>query len=404
MKNKFLFIQKKFRLTLNWLSERPAAIQLSLVKMRIFTLRKLYKNGHRFVSILVKHKEKVVGIFALALMGASVMLIPPLQDFVITKLGDTDGPSAIRSLLQTLAGAMLGATAIVSSLVLFSMQINVDRLPHGLFRHLSTDVRLLIAFASAFILAFLVGIMSLFANKELIGIAILSATWATLLILILFHYSYRRALVLINPLSQLKVVVDKSRRELKKWARRADQEASLLVEDKNSADVFDKYLSQRYDRGRIVFYQRNPQWSQNALQEVNYLISISRRYIEKGDYEISAAAMDALILINAAYIEAKGKTFFTNKFLIENPMTVDGFINTSLEHLRQSCRIAISRGDEQQINQILKTLAILASRYAQIDYSEQHASKFHAKLAATYLTNAIEQIVPHNMPDVLMNG
>ena len=63
--------------------------------------------------------------------------------------------------------------------------------------------------------------------------------------------------------------------------------------------------------------------------------------------------MNAIVAINAAYVEAKGKTFFANQLLLENPLTTDGFINDTLEHLRQMARIGISRGDEEQIEQTL---------------------------------------------------
>src|SRR5262245_58061172 len=52
---------------------------------------------------------------------------------------------SLRALLLALGAALIGAAAIVSSLVLFAMQVNVERMPHALFRRLSPDVRLLAA-------------------------------------------------------------------------------------------------------------------------------------------------------------------------------------------------------------------------------------------------------------------
>jgi len=114
--------------------------------------------------------------------------------------------------------------------------------------------------------------------------------------------------------------------------------------------------------------------------------------------------MNAIIAINAAYVEAKGKTFFTYQFMFDNPLTSDGFINDTLEHLRQTSRVGVSRGDEQQIEQALRTFAALVRVYAAIDYASIGASKTHAHLAAGYLTGEVERLVPHNMPDVLMEG
>ncbi len=114
--------------------------------------------------------------------------------------------------------------------------------------------------------------------------------------------------------------------------------------------------------------------------------------------------MNAIIAINAAYVEAKGKTFFTYQFMFDNPLTSDSFVNDTLEHLRQTARVAVSRGDEQQIEQAFRAFAALVRVYAAIDYASLGASKTHAHLAAGYLTGEVERIVAHNMPDVLMEG
>lgn len=96
---------------------------------------------------------------------------------------------------QALGAVLVGAAAIVSSLVLFAMQINVERMPHGLFRRLSSDVRLLAAFAATFLIALLVTASSLTLDRARIATTIFGAACGTILILALFLYSYRRAVV-----------------------------------------------------------------------------------------------------------------------------------------------------------------------------------------------------------------
>ena len=90
--------------------------------------------------------------------------------------------------------------------------------------------------------------------------------------------------------------------------------------------------------------------------------------------------------------------------MIDNPATSDGFINDTLEHLRQTARVAVARRDEQQIEQTLRTFPELARVYAAIDYGSLHASKTHAHLAAGYLSAEVNAILAQNMPDVLMEG
>jgi hypothetical protein len=75
-----------------------------------------------------------------------------------------------------------------------------------------------------------------------------------------------------------------------------------------------------------------------------------------------------------------------------------------LEHLRQNTRIGVTRGDEEQIEQTFRVFATLVQIYLTVDYSDEHAEKTHANVAAGYLAGAVESVVPHNMPDVLMEG
>ncbi len=119
---------------------------------------------------------------------------------------------------------------------------------------------------------------------------------------------------------------------------------------------------------------------------------------------MSAAALNTIIGINAAYIRAKGITFFTQHLLLDNPLTTDGFINDTLEHLRQTSRIALTRGDEQQAEQVLAALAALARTYATIDYGGPHEPKIHAHLAAGYLAGEVEHTISRHIPDVAMEG
>jgi hypothetical protein len=292
--------------------------------------------------------------------------------------------------------------AIVSSLVLFSMQVNVERMPRGLFRRLSADRLLLSAFSAAFLLAVFVAALSLIPDKRLIGAATLGASWATVLILILFLYGYRRPLDLINPLRQLGLVVEGTSVSFGAWVQRAKR-AAPLTDPKPPPGPRDDSFVPKLDLARLAYFQANSHWTNGAKQAVSYAVSLARRYAEQGDHEVSGAAVKAIIAINDAYVGAKGRTFFAYQIMFENRLTSDDFINNTLEHLRQTARIAISRGDEQQIEQILWAFAALVRIYAVIDYSP-NALKTHAHLAAGYPTGEVERIVPHNMPDVLMEG
>ena len=342
-------------------------------------------------------------VFLLLLVSASLYLSPSLQAALESHYATQDAVQALQRLLLNAGTALIGAAAIVTSLVLFAMQVNIERMPHGLFQRLSADLKLLGAFAIAFLLAIGVATLSTFAEQVRLAYVVLSAAWATILILILFLYAYRRALLLINPLQQLGILVQDTRKELRLWDRRVRRAMPLLeAEETETADPSPP--DSTHDLSRAAYFQVNKRWTDGAARGVRHAMSFARRYAEQGDYEVSSTALTAVVAINAAYIEAKGKTFFANPALMEDPRSRDSFITDILEYMRQNVQIGITRRDEQQIEQTLQALAALVRLYQGIDYSSPYATKDHAHLAAGYLANAVQAVVPHDMADVLLEG
>jgi hypothetical protein len=350
----------------------------------------------------MRHGTAAAAIVLLFLVATSAVMIPSLQRVLEPRFVAEQGLASLRTLFVTLGGALVGATAIAFSVVMFAVQINFARMPHGLFRKLSSDWRLLSAFTGTFMLAIAVATLSLIPDKSWLALAVSAAVWATALILVLFLYAYRRALILINPSQQLRFIVNDARKELRTWVRSARRAAPLLEREGPKDDS--SHFASTHDMTRMAYFQANRHWTDGTKKAITHAISFARRYAEQGDHEVAGVALSAVVNLNSAYVQAKGKTFFTNHMLFDNPFATDGFINETLEHLRQNARIAISREDERQIEQTLQAMAALVHVYIAIDYSSEYADKTHANLAAGYLSTAVETVVPHNMPDVLMEG
>jgi hypothetical protein len=299
-----------------------------------------------------------------------------------------------------MGGALLGATAIGFSVVMLAVQLNFARIPHGLFRRVTSDFRLIGAFAATFALAGVVMAFSVIPEKSWAALALIVTVYAAVAVLLLFIYAYRRALALINPLVQLNLVYKEADRDLELWKRRA-QRLAPLVEQKKP----DRLLGLSHDTARIAFFQVNPHWTDIARRAVTYAIGFARRFSEENDYTVAGAALQTVIALNTKYIEAKGRTFFASNPLFNTPLTRDLFITDTLEHLRLLSQSALSRRDEDQIRQTFATFANLVDVYSKIDYASKHErSKHDATLAAGYLASAVENVVPHNLPDVLMEG
>lgn len=388
----------------------PITIQSAVVRTQKHIEREnaklwrfIYKAKYHLMGWRARYGSIIFAALILLLGLASFFASPALQSVLVKHYATEQTIEGLRSLLLNTGSALIGAAAIVTSLVLFAMQINIERMPHGLFRRLSSDPKLLGAFALTFLLAIGITTLSTLVEKSRLAFDVLTASWAVVLILISFMYAYRRALVLINPVMQLRILIRDSRKDLRAWNRRAKW-ALPLMNDSESRAAASSTSNGRPDKARTVFFQINHWWTDSARRAIRHAMSFARRYAEHGDYEVSARALSAIVAINAEYIKAKGKSFYASNPFIDNPLSTDAFINETLEHLRQNMRTGTVRRDEQQIEQTMQTMAALVQTYLGIDYSNMYSDKSHAQLAAGYLTRAVESVVPHDMADVLMEG
>jgi len=350
-------------------------------------------------SLTERWGGKICGLLLLAALGGSIVMAskwePQLQF-----LGDNDHLPALQQVLTSLGGALLGATAIAFSLVMFAMQVNVDRMPYGLFRKLGSDLRLLFAFVATFALA--IGITSLSLSIGQVGVArsLAAAVWAAVLILLLFLYAYRRALELISPHEQLRIVRQTAVVSLQRWVARAKRMAPLLSPVVTEKDAGGPQL----DSERMAFFIANSRWTDDAIEALNYAIAFARRFAERGDPEVAGTALNVVVAINASYVRAKGRTFVSQNYFFDSPLSTDGFINHTLEQLRQNIQVGLARGDERQVQDTYRTFAELARVYLQGAYAGESVAKTHAYLAAGYLADAIKTTARHDLPDVLMEG
>ena len=363
-----------------------------------------YGVKHRLLGWRLRYGSIFFAAVLFLIVSASFFMAPTLQSVLEGHYSTEREIEGLRSLILNTGSALIGAAAIVTSLVLFAMQVNIERMPHGLFRRLSADPKLLGAFGLAFLLAIGISTLSTIVDQGRLAYVVLSASWVVFLILISFLYAYRRALLLTNPLRQLGILLHATRKELRVWARRAQRARPLLEREESAEEAMPSPSDSTHDLIRTTFFQINSHWTDGAMRSLRHAMSFARRYAEQGDYEVSGAALNAVIGINAAYIKSKRKTFYANNPFFDNPLSSDSVVNNTLEHLRQNVQSGLARQDEQQIEQTLQTMAALVRAYLDIDYSSPYAAKSHAQLAAGYLASAVQAVVPHNMADVLLEG
>lgn len=361
-------------------------------RMRLLNLRTMTGQW------LHKHSTKLLMILTAALICGSFLVIPTIQSYLEPRfLNAPERFSALRSLLVGVGASLIGATAIIFSVVMLAVQLNFARIPFGLFRRLSSDVPLLASFAATFMLGVIIGICALLPDAEWVAPAVVLSGWSTLAALTLFYFAYMRTLDLISPAKQLQIVLRKANHSMSRWERRANQFAPLLEE--RPAPGVDR------DIARASFFRLHPHWEADVREASSHVIAFARRYAEQGEYDVSARALSGLIDLNRRYISARGNTFFGSNPFFTNPLSSEAFISDTLEKLRRLALSAQGRSDEEQFIQVMTTLTGLCTTYARIDYGKKlQAELHHSQLAAAYLTGIVEGAHRTFGADVMMEG
>lgn len=341
---------------------------------------RLYRAQYLFTVLRTQYGNLVLILVTCLLISISTYFTFSFQSELESYFSSKDRLSDLRSLLLTLGGALMGAAAISFTLIMFAMQVNVERMPHGLFRKFSTDVRIKWYFVFIFTFAIAVTSTSLIPDESLVVYAILTSVWFTGFVILLFLYAYRRALSLINPIQQLNTMIkeaDSSMKACDKWSKRA---APLL--EREVSPEGDERQEITHDMARLRLFKMYPNWTLSTERAIQYAMSFAKRYAEQGDHDVSEAALNAVVRMNQYYVNAKGRTFFDHNILMDNPLATDSFINDTLEYLRQAVKAGVSSGDERFIEQTFGAMEKLVEVYVSIDYCNRGGSKNHAALAA----------------------
>lgn len=337
-----------------------------------------------------------------AIIAASIWALPSLQAWLAAIYPTERSLDVLRDVMLAVGAALVGATAFAFSLVMFAMQVNVERMPHGLFRKFSSDPWLMTCFLLSFFAALAVASLPLMLSVGTVALTTLLSVWGAVGVLGLFLIAYARALRLISPSEQLRILATSAQKDLRRW-RRIGERVRARYEPAQEERAYPP-SDRRADIALATFYAAHPQWTARALQAINYAVAYSRLYDEQRDREVANLACQALLAINASYIKAKGATFFAQQLFGENPLVTDGVVNATLEHLKQNIRLAVARGDEPSVSQNVATVARVAELYLSADYGAIHNPKTHAYIARGYLFEALQSVAPHAMPDVLLRG
>ncbi|MFY4808038.1 hypothetical protein ACOTVK_05690 [Aliarcobacter butzleri] len=347
---------------------------------------KFYKNKFKFFqSNLSKITYKVITVSIILL---TLFLI---SNYIFSSIED---PKLSNLFLNT-GTALIGASAIVFTLIIFTLQVNIERMPYGLFNTLSSDKKILISFILTILLSLSIAVFSVLIdqwNKELFSFLYLLFISS---IVNLFLLAYKRALHLINPIKQLDLLKDISIKDMHYYLKIYKKIATSIVLNQIEKDTYSKHDLRKY-----YFFENNSQWLDIPKNTLKYTISLIILNTKNNDYEVIEKALNTLIETQNEYIKVKENTFFTNNILSEDKKSHDPFINDLLEELR----IAKAEKNELLIEKTLLSMSRLSVLYSSINYNtdDYYHSKYHMELASSYLNTSIRDILELNMTDVFM--
>jgi len=343
---------------------------------------------------LSRHRTRLLTLFAVLASVVSWVSEPPLQEWLVVHLDETQF-AALHTMLLTLGGSMVGATAISFSVVMLAVQLNFAKIPHALFRKLSEDGRLLLLFFATFALATIICVLSVVPHTWT-SRAILLAGWAVVLTLWCFLAAYKRALKLVSPSAQMGIILTDTAKTLLVWNKRSAW-AKMAVETGNN-DV-------GIDVARRAFFELNKGWDSQIVRAAKQFISFARAYAKQAEYDVSENAFNCLIQLNANYVQMRGRTFADTNPFFANAFSIEPLFNEVLEQLRMLAAQAVSTRDEQLVSQLMRALCSLSAVYSKIEYGRNGGRNLHhAQLAVGYLHGTVDDAMRIFDADLLMEA
>lgn len=135
--------------------------------------RALYKADQFWVMAThweLRHRRAVLLALVGAAVAGSALYVSSVKQDLWVYFADQGRLGAAQTLLVTLGGALVGAAAIAFSVLIFSMQVNIERMPHAVFRRVSSDPVLMSQLAAMIILSIAIASSSIVIDPDVAGL------------------------------------------------------------------------------------------------------------------------------------------------------------------------------------------------------------------------------------------
>lgn len=383
MKQKFIF----------QLSER-ATILCSKSWQKLYVIRR--KSG-QFWNRYSNYLFLVVGAGSFV---TSFYFYADIQQLILDcckleNLKDSD-ISFIKSTLSSIGVCLIGVSVIAFTLAMFSIQQSSEKLPYTFFQQIQKDWGVIVRFGLLFIIALFISILPIGIQLPNIAFLLLSYFWLIVIYITLIAYTYKGAMELISPISNLDALVNSLEKKFKFWRTYFNR-----IVPKGAYPIIDMQPNNQLKRPQVYFQQML-----EIKESLRHLFYIAQRYAHCGDIDISKYALNnTLIKMNELYIREKAGAFYADTLFAKNPLSSDEYLNETIEKLKQMFDGALARNEDDFAIQSLQAFNQLVRCYADIEYKNDPLnSKPHAYIAFDILCRCVSLASSQKRIGVVLNG
>ncbi|ABZ76695.1 hypothetical protein Shal_2136 [Shewanella halifaxensis HAW-EB4] len=305
----------------------------------------------------------------------------------------------LKAISLTIGGGLLGFTAIVFSLLLFSLQINLQRLRYLDFYRFSADRHVLGYLLSCLIVSISIIAASLFIVESSSGQHAALMFWAVVLFTFLLIFSYKRAIQLIDPIEQVRLIESEVDSSLERWGKVIERQ---ILADKIAP--IESLTNKDFDSLRWQLCRRYPTHQQAVFNSIDSLCSMTKVYTELNDYIVARNTLTKIIFIIDRYMRFRQNTFIEGSPFMSTSVESEPVFNYALERVGQSTSDAISADDKEWIQICFEVFSHLAQNSN--FYKVQHGYQLGQQITSIiyYLTSGVKETIPLKNNDVMINA
>lgn len=122
-------IRTRLRVALRRVKKNARRLATESARRAALLWQRLYVARFRYLIWQRRHGPIAAAVMLLLLIGVSAYWVSSLHALLEPRFATEAEIASLRSLFVTIGGALIGAAAIVSSFVLFAMQVNIERVP-----------------------------------------------------------------------------------------------------------------------------------------------------------------------------------------------------------------------------------------------------------------------------------